>query len=131
MAAIGIKQLERFPELSKKRQAIAQYYDKLFHDIQTITTFNRDYTKVVPHIYVILLNDPDIRSEIQQKLEHIGIQTGIHYYPNHKLSKYKSLNFQISNVDAIFPRLLTLPLHPDLSFRDVEYVVQNLIKELS
>ncbi len=131
MAAIGIKQLERFSELSEKRQAIAQYYDKLFHDIKTITTFNRDYTKVVPHIYVILLNDPDIRSEIQQKLEDIGIQTGIHYYPNHKLSVYKSINFEISNVDAIFPRLLTLPLHPDLSFRDVEYVAQNLIKELS
>ena len=78
-----------------------------------------------------MLNNPDVRSEIQTKLAEIGIQTGIHYYPNHKLSMYKSLNSEILNVDAIFPRLLTLPLHPDLSFSDVEYVAQNLIKELS
>ena len=84
----------------------------------------------MPHI-LALLNNPDVRSEVQKKLADIGIQTGIHYYPNHKLSLYKNLNVEILNVDAVFPRLLTLPLHPDLSFSDVEYVAENLIKELS
>ena len=43
----------------------------------------------------------------------------------------RGLNSEILNVDAVFPRLLTLPLHPDLSLSDVEYIAQNLIKELS
>jgi dTDP-4-amino-4,6-dideoxygalactose transaminase len=55
-----------------------------------------------------------------------GIQTGIHYQPNHQLSYYKS-NREFPVTDSVAQRLLTLPLHPDVSEEDVRYICATLI----
>ena len=49
-----------------------------------------DYSEVVPHIYPIILNCSVDRDEIRLKLEQSGIQTGLHYKPNHHLSFYRT-----------------------------------------
>ena len=122
MAAIGIEQFKRFPGMSKKRQDICRYYDELIKKSPRITSFERDYEKIVPHIYVIQLQDEINRNELQKRLLIKGIQTGIHYYPNHWLSKYK-INETLVNTEKSFKKILTLPLHVDLKNSELEYVI--------
>ena len=128
MAAIGLKQLKRFPEMAVKRQALANQYDSLFDNHVQIRPIMHDYETVVPHIYMVRINGLKNREALQTKLLEKGIQTGIHYQPNHWLSLYnKKKEDSLPVTEDVFPGLLTLPLHPDLSGKNVEFVSEALI----
>lgn len=132
MAAIGITQLERFEELSQKRKALAKKYNDLIHKSNSyISTLDRNYDEIVPHIYVVRIKNMNFREELREKLLEQNIQTGVHYFPNHLLSLFKNPNVYLKNTEKIFNELLTLPLHPDLSLDDIKYIVNTLIKEVN
>ena len=85
-----------------------------------------DYSEVVPHIYPVIIGHEIDRVEIINRLMDEGIQTGIHYYPNHELSLYRDSVGDFPVIDYIYPRLLTLPLHPDLKAEDIDRVCTSL-----
>lgn len=127
MAAIGIEQLKRFPEMAAKRQHLAQRYDELLKGNPRIRLLRHDYQQVVPHIYVIQIQGAHYREALREKLAAQGIQTGIHYQPNHELSLYRHVgNVMLMNTNSVASQLLSLPLQPDLSFQDIDYVCANL-----
>jgi len=127
MAAIGLEQLKRFPLLSAKRREVALLYDGLLKSSPCLTLLDRNYYFVVPHIYVVLIEGIYDRDKLRANLLSYGIQTGIHYLPNHKLSLYnKSCEFPLPKTELVYSKLLTLPLHPDLYKSDVEYVCEKL-----
>lgn len=127
MAAIGIEQLKRFSKFAAKRKKLAKHYDELLANHSIIQPVPRDYDDVVPHIYVVRINEMKNRSEIQQKMLEKGIQVGYHYQPNHWLSFFKDEKHNhLPVTDAVFPELITLPLHPDVSIADVEFIASEL-----
>jgi len=129
MAAIGIEQFNRFPELAAKRKTLAKKYDSKFYQSSKIKSLNRDYKTVVPHIYVVRIIGMKNRKKLGQILLDKGIQTGYHYLPNHWLTFYRDNKAEpLTKSELIFPELLSLPLHPDLSINDVEFVANELIK---
>ena len=98
---------------------------------QSIKNIPNDYAAVVPHIYVIRISEMQNRKLIQEKLINLGIQTGVHYQPNHLLSFYNEKNaLPLPITDAVFPELLSLPLHPDLNNEDVDFVSKTLLEIL-
>jgi dTDP-4-amino-4,6-dideoxygalactose transaminase len=127
MAAIGIEQLQRFPEMAARRQQVARRYDELLGSNPKLKLLHNDYHQVVPHIYVAQIQGAIDREVIRERLAAQGIQTGIHYQPNHHLSLYhdegRALLFQ---TDAAFRHLLSLPLHVDLSEEQVVQVCDAL-----
>lgn len=132
MASIGLEQLRSFDHVARKRQELAKLYDRLFAGSTNIIPLVRDYETVVPHIYVVKISDMQDRKTLQEKLLQSNIQTGIHYQPNHLLAfYYDPLSRPFPVTDEVFPQLLTLPLHADLTDADVEAVVSALIKEIS
>ena len=127
MAAIGKEQLNRFDDFSLKRKRLAEKYDHILNNSSTVESLPRDYNHVVPHIYVVRIKNMANRELIRKRLLDKGIQTGIHYYPNHKLSFFSYEQILPLNVtERIFPELLTLPLHPDLEIEDVDFVLNSL-----
>ena len=131
MASIGIQQLKKFPKFAEKRQRLAKYYDSLLKDHQRIQPITRDYKTVVPHIYVIRIHDLKNRNHIQELLAEKNIQVGFHYQPNHYLNMFMDKKQkQLTVTEAIFPELLTLPLHPDLTEKECDYIVQELVNLL-
>jgi len=127
MAAIGIEQLKRFSEFATKRQKLAKRYDLLFNANPLIQTISRDYNIVVPHIYVVRIIGMNDRKYIQKELLDKRIQVGYHYQPNHWLSLYKAKSYKpLPVTDTVFPELLTLPLHPEVSEQDVDYISAEL-----
>lgn len=132
MAAIGLVQLTRFDEFSKKRTALASRYDQLLSNVPGISFLRHDYSTVVPHLYSVQLPEGANRDKIRQSMLDAGIQTGVHYQPNHKLSYYQSsVNAPLPVIDMIYPRLLSLPLHPEVSMEDVDYCVEKLLKAIN
>ena len=128
-ASIGIEQFKRFSKLSKIRKDVCRSYDKKFKNHKYIKTFKRNYKEEVPHIYVVRIPQLNNRREfLRKELLKNRIQTGIHYYPNYKYTKFKASNFFFPNTEKIYKELLTLPLHPELKEKDIRYISKILKK---
>jgi len=130
MAAIGIEQLKKFHLFEKKRKYLANYYKKILSQSDYIKLLDIDYKHCVPHIFVVLILKEYDRDSLRKKLLSLGIETGVHYYPNHKLSYYSSLNYDLPVTESIYKNILTLPLHHDLSIDNLDYVCKHLLNEL-
>ena len=129
MAAIGIEQLNRFDTISAQRKEIAITYINELGNCDQITYIDHDYQEVVPHIFPTILADGNSRDDISKTLNQYGIQTGIHYIPNHLHSFFKKSTKSetiLSETDSIYHSLLTLPLHEEVSKSDVKYIVGKL-----
>lgn len=124
MASIGRAQLKKIDAFSAKRKALTQIYLQELKNVKAIKFLQFDYENIVPHIFVIrVLNGQ--RDQLIDQLSERGIATGIHYFPNHKLTKFKP-NYELPQADLAGEQMLTLPLHVDLTEEDVRYVCENL-----
>lgn len=125
MAVIGIVQLTRLEEFSFKRRNIAKIYDYKFKKNKFITTLSRNYDEVLPHIYPVILSKKIQRKDFQKYLLSKNIQTGIHYQPNHLLKLYKKQDFNfLKNTESIYKNIVSLPLHPEISGDEINYIVK-------
>ena len=52
-----------------------------------------------------------------------NIECGIHYKPNHMLTKYKS-NYSLPVVEKIYEEILTIPCQLDLTREEQDYVIK-------
>jgi dTDP-4-amino-4,6-dideoxygalactose transaminase len=127
-AAIGITQLNKFSSFKEKRQELAKIYHANLKDVAGVKLFEFNYDNVVPHIFPIrVLNDQ--RDGLREHLLKSNIECGIHYIPNHQLSFYKSSE-PLVKTEEIYQQLLTVPLHPDLTFdqqKNIIYIIQDFI----
>lgn len=123
MAAIGRVQLKRFEkEFKPRRVELASHYRKLLSELKDVIMFDSDIGPVVPHIMPIrVLNDK--RDAVRRALLDKQIQVGIHYKPNHLLSRYGGGSVSLPVVERLYDEILSLPLHPDLSLQQVELIV--------
>jgi len=124
MAAIGIQQLKKFPKFAKKRQNLAKQYDSFFLNT-SLKFIKHDYEQVVPHIYTLQIPEHLNLDYIREVLLKKGIQTGFHYQPNHMLSLY-SKSLEIKVTEKLSKSLLSIPLHPDLNKKDIQYICKCL-----
>jgi len=131
MAAIGIQQLKKITKFANKRKQIATAYDKLLSSNQNIKFLNRDYKNVVPHIYVVRIKDLIDRDGLREAMLNEGIEIGVHYNPNHFLTFFKlNKNIVLPVTEKVYKEIISLPIHPDVSNDDVEFVIRTLKKIL-
>ena len=125
-AGIGLAQLKKYSSLSRKRKNICKMYDQEFKKNKYIKFFEKDYTYVSPHIYIVRIVNLKNRDKLRKKLNEKGIQTGIHYFPNYKYKKYKEPSKNFPNTEKIFKQILSLPMHPDMTFKQIKFISKEL-----
>ena len=130
-AAIGLVQFDRFDSFKKIRCERAILYDKLFFDQSNIFTLPNDYSFVVPHIYSVRLKGIKNRELLRTKLLEEKIETGIHYFPNHLLTFYKTKKNSLKITEKVSQEIITLPLHPDIKIEEINYIAERLIHHLN
>ena len=130
LAGILYGQLERFDEIMKKRLNIwNQYYDA-FAELEkngkitrpTITT----YAKHNAHIFYILLKDIEERNALLNYLRKNDIGATFHYVPLHSAplgQKYGYKEGDLPITEEYSGRLLRLPLHCNMSNKDIQMVI--------
>lgn len=131
VAAIGLKQLERYPGLLERRKEIIQKLDQACDEmgIMHLHHYGEHYSSS-GHLY--LTRVPGIsheqRCEIITKMAERGIACNVHYKPLPMMTAYKELGYDIQdypNAYKYYENLISLPLHTRLTDEDVEYVVEN------
>ena len=125
--------LKRLENWNRSRMKNAAYYNELLSEIPGVTIpVEADFAVSVYHLYVILTDD---RDHLQQFLDDKGIATGLHYpMPLHLQKAYAYLGFK----EGAFPvtenvagRLLSLPMYPQLSKEQIEYVADTIKEFIS
>lgn len=89
-----------------------------------------DHTNFDTHSFHKFVVDVDDRDLLQQKLAERGIETKIHYRdPLHELPAYQHLQGPgiLSPASSLARRCLTLPLYPELTDSEVEYIIDSLL----
>jgi len=134
MAAIGIVQLKKIDFLNAKRRENAYRLTKGLSSINgVVTPVEREYAVHVYHQYVIrILRDSGItRDLVADKLREKNIETAVHYpitIPEQPL--YKKLGIKCRdgcpNAKKISREVLSIPVHPGLTQRDIDYIIQSI-----
>ncbi len=122
MAAIGIVQLGRIEQFKKKRQQIASRYIAVFANCEEVTLPDFDFEQILPHIFVIRAKD---RDGLREHLLANNIECGVHYKPNHLLTKYKT-GYDLPVTEDVYESILTLPCHVDLTTEEQDRVIQTV-----
>lgn len=139
MAAIGLRQLDRYPSLLDRRKQIIREYDKVCDELGISHLIHHtDIMDSSNHLYLIRVPGADEhkRNKIIERMAEQGVATNVHYKPLPMMTAYKEMSGGIEkypNAYDYYHNLITLPLHTLLSDKDVKYVCETLssvIKEM-
>lgn len=132
MAAIGLVQLRRYPELLEKRYKLVRLYNELLSGcgVERAPHFREDERSSC-HLYLARLTGKTMaqRNAVIEKMAEQGVATNVHYKPLPLLTAYKDLGFDIKdypNAYAQFENEITLPLYSTLTEEDVRYICAAL-----
>ena len=132
MAAIGLRQLDRYLQLLSRRAEIMRKYDSCCDELGiSHLAHHTDYMDSSNHLYLIRVPGiaEETRNEIITKIAERGVATNVHYKPLPMMMAYREMSGGIGlypNSYDYYKNLITLPLHTLLSNDDVEYVVETL-----
>lgn len=121
-AAIGREQLKKIEDIRDKRSNIVKYYLNGLKDIKQIQFVDLDYENIISHIFVI---KADNRDGLRAYLIENNIECGVHYMPNHLLSRY-GVKVKLPVVEEVYEEILTLPCHADLTEDEQDKVVKTI-----
>lgn len=136
MAAIGLRQLDRYEGLLERRKQIIHKYDEMCDrlGVMHLNHFGENY-RGSGHLYLTRI--PNINDEQRRriiiKMAEQGVATNVHYKPLPMMTAYKAFGWDIKdfpNAYAYYENLITLPLHTKLSDEDVDYVIEQFSKSV-
>ena len=139
MAALGLVQFERYPEMLVKRKEMIARYDEALAPlgVRGLRHYTDDYASS-GHLYICRLdgmNREQVNGVIEKMAER-GVATNVHYKPLPMMTAYKKMGFDIKdfpNAFAAFDNEITLPLNTKMTMEDLEYVIdcmKEVLKEM-
>lgn len=109
------------------RRTSAALYQQWLWDLPITLPLTPSDAEHVFHLFVVLTDE---RETLQAELNKIGVQTGIHYpIPIHLQPACQgqcSIPDSLSQTEEAAHRLLSLPMHTDLSEGDIEVVAHSI-----
>ena len=134
MAAIGLRQLDRYPRMLRRRTEIIREYDAMCDELGVFhLNHHTDNMDSSNHLYLTRI--PDItetqRNEIIEKMAQNGVSTNVHYKPLPMMTAYDADIADYPNAYDYYHNLITLPLHTLLTDDDVTYVCDTFRRILS
>lgn len=119
-AALGLIQLNKLDKMNKKRKSIAKkYFTRI--NLEEKMPFDQECSY---HLYWILVKN---RTKFRKKLDDLGIETGIHYKPIHRMSMYKN-NSKLPITEKIGKQIVSIPIHPNLSNTQIDKIINTINK---
>ena len=134
--ALGISQLKKLSGFLQKRQEIVNYYNEQLGSINAVE-LPMVLQDIEPawHLYVVKLKDQKIdRRIIYENLHNSGVGVQVHYLPVYRHPYYQKLGYTkglCPVAEDYYERTISLPLYPLMSKTEMEYVVEQLYKQLS
>lgn len=137
-AALLISQLSRIDSFVARRKEIVKIYDEEFAKVpQLIVQKEIPESDTSRHLYVIRLNFDNIsctRREFFDAMSAENVQCQIHYVPVYWFPYYEHLGYKkgiCPNAEEAYKGIMSIPLYPKMTDRDVEDTVHAVKKVCS
>lgn len=130
-AAIGLKQLERYPALIQRRKEIILKYNEMCDSLGiTYLSHCSEKHSSSGHLYITRIPgiNEEVRNSIITEMAERGIACNVHYKPLPMMTAYKNLGYDIAdfpNAYRYFLNEITLPLHTRLTDEEVSIICEN------
>jgi len=133
--ALGLAQLTRLAGWVKARQAVAAWYEEALAGVPAAVPLKtRSDRTNAHHLYVVKLDAGIDRDVVFARLRAAGIGANVHYAPVYLHSFYRNQGYErglAPIAEAVSSQLLTLPMFPAMTRRDVGRVVETLVGAVS
>jgi len=134
LCALGISQMKKLPQFLNRRRQIASMYDNALYEMAGIIPLAvHKEVRHAYHLYVVRINTGKTgidRNTVYYRLRDQGIHTNIHYIPVHLHPYYQKMHHTTYGdcpiAETAYEEILSLPIYPKMSDRDVERVIQEL-----
>jgi len=131
-AAILRVKLKHLNEYNLARQNVAGFYDKAFFNNSKLQIpFRTKNSNHIFHQYTLITKDVD-RDKMQEYLKSKGIPSMVYYpVPIHKQEAFKNYKFshnEFSVTEDLCKRVISLPMHTELTDEQLNYIVDNVNK---
>jgi len=135
-ASLGLRQLDKFEEMQKRREEIAEKYDESFKELDEIETPHvKENVKHAWHLYPIRIRDDLLkigRNYFIEALKEENIGTSVHFIPVHMHRYYKE-KYDYKPEDytcakKAYEREISIPLYPKMTDEDVDDVIEGVKK---
>lgn len=134
MAALGLAQMKRYPDILARRKEIIEKYNEGLKKlpVSVLEHFGNNFASS-GHLYLVRVHDKTREecNKIIEKMAEYGIATNVHYKPLPLLSAYQDQGFQIKDYPhayAMFENEITLPLHTKLTDEEIDYIIDSFVK---
>jgi perosamine synthetase len=136
-SALGLSQLGKLAEFTRKRNEVACVYDDLFESCEFLTPLKTvSGLQHARHLYVVKWNEEAAgvsRDDAFCLLRDKGIGVNVHYQPIYQQPYYqRRIQCQAIDVphcpvaDQVYETILSLPVFPAMTLRESSYVVESL-----
>ncbi|MFD1446449.1 UDP-4-amino-4,6-dideoxy-N-acetyl-beta-L-altrosamine transaminase [Oceanobacillus profundus] len=137
-AALGWSQLKKLSTFLEKRREYAKKYSEAFADMdEIITPFQQHHCNSSWHLYIVRLTLEKLnanRAEIIKALQMENIGVNVHYIPIYLHPFYQELGYKkglCPNAEKVYQDIITLPLFPNMSDKDIDSVIAGVKKVIS
>ena len=134
-ASLLRSQLRSLNRINALRAERAMWYRKLLsEDARWSLPFDGREGISSHHLFTIVLGKNISREAVMRYMKERGVQTSIHYPPAHRFSCYKKLDLRhpsLENTEKFGRRVLTLPMYPGLTEKQVNYVAETFREAVS
>lgn len=127
-SALGLHQLRKLPDFIARRRAIAAQYAAGLADLPLILPAELCDRQHAWHLFAVQVSSPRVtRNQLIEELKRRNIGSSVHFIPLH-LTSYYQRAFGCKPGDCpvaeqIFERIVSLPLFPRMTDRDVNRVI--------
>ncbi|MEI7504403.1 MAG: DegT/DnrJ/EryC1/StrS family aminotransferase, partial [Paludibacter sp.] len=133
-ASIGLAQLSKFPELLAQRKIISNQYQKSFskYDWAFLPLQQNEFKESAYHVFPLRIrNITEMeRDAIISEIAKMDISTNVHFMPLPMFSFFKESGYDIANYPNSYKNFaceISLPLYPQLSDEDIDFVINAVI----
>lgn len=120
-AAIGLAQIKKVDGFITKRRELCHLYNSKLNGLEGIQIMPDSYDTITPFMYVIRVKNGK-RNQLKNYLMEHDIESGISYIPCHHFSLFQNENNCLPVTDMLYEELLCLPMHYELTNKDIEEV---------
>jgi len=128
-AALGLSQSRRLLPIIQKRQLLAANYQRLLSELAIDLPALDDENISAWHLYIIRLHDKTKRKVVFDGMRTAGIGVNVHYIPIHTQPYYQNLGFDWGDfpvAEDFYERIISLPMFPELSGEQQQYIADTL-----
>ncbi|HQO20922.1 MAG TPA: DegT/DnrJ/EryC1/StrS aminotransferase family protein [Acidobacteriota bacterium] len=133
-SAIGIHQLKKAEMMRKKRERVAGKYREGLRDLFSVSLPPDPPDRIHSwHLFCVRLNLETLsidRARFIEELKKKGIITSVHWMPLHMHPYYRETYGHrpedYPQASAVYHRLVSLPIFPDMRDDEIEYVMDSV-----